>query len=315
MSLYTFVPLYYERLWGGRKLEKIYQRQLPADKAIGESWELVDRPEAISKLTIPVGPIQDLHDLWVTKRKEVFGRCAPETERFPILLKLIDATEKLSVQVHPPEKIAQKFQGESKTELWYFLQVEENASVYVGLKKGITKSAFSAAIGTSSLEPYLHSLKPQTSDVMFLPSGRIHSIGGGNVIFEIQQNSDTTYRVDDWGRLDSHGLRRQLHPEESLASIDFTDIEPSLAQPHGERVLDCPYFSVQRTFIFPGEFRTWNVDGSSFQYHFVAQGELVMEEKNYKVGEALLISADHPSYEMVSGEEGVEIVTVQFGKV
>lgn len=313
MSFYTFKPIYQERIWGGRKLESLYKRTLPEGKKIGESWELVDRPEANSELVEPDGDCLTLHDLWTKKREQVFGTAAPDVPRFPILLKLLDCVEKLSVQVHPPAAMAEKLKGEPKTELWYFLHTEPDANIYVGLKKGVTREAFEKAIGTPKLAELLHTLKTEPSQVMFLPSGRIHAIGAGNVIFEIQQNSDTTYRVDDWNRVDDKGKARQLHIQESLASINFNDFEPVFGQPHSERVIECPYFSIYRTFIFQGEFRTWNTDGSSFQYHLVAQGELTIDKRTFTTGQGFLVSADTPRYELQPGKDGVELVTVQLG--
>jgi mannose-6-phosphate isomerase len=313
MSLYTFKPIYQERIWGGRNLETLYKRTLPGTGKIGESWELSDRPEACSELTEPDGDNKTLHDLWVNKRKEVFGTDAPDTPRFPMLLKLLDCVEKLSVQVHPPAAVAAQLKGEPKTELWYFLHTEKDANIYVGLKKGVTRADFEKAIGTPKLADLLQSLKTEPSQVMFLPSGRIHAIGAGNVIFEIQQNSDTTYRVDDWNRVDDKGKARALHIQESLASINFNDVEPTFGQPHGERVIECPYFSIYRTFIFPGEYRTWNSDGSSFQYHFVAQGDVKQGEREFHTGDGWLVSADAPRYDLQPGKEGVELVTIQLG--
>jgi len=313
MSIYTFAPLYYERIWGGNQLHAIYGRTLPEGKPIGESWELVDRDEACSQLTTPVDGITNLHDLWTKKRAEVFGTRAPDTARFPILLKLLDASEKLSVQVHPPASVASKLGGEPKTEFWYFLEVMENACIYAGLKKGVTAESFAAAVGKPELESMLHAIKPRPGDMMFLPAGRVHSISGGNLIFEVQQNSDTTYRVDDWGRVDASGQHRQLHVKQSLASINFRDIEPQLVQPHSERAINCPFFSVHRSFIFAGEYRTWNGDGGSFQYHFLAQGELTLEKRTFTAGDGWLMSADNPDYELSPGSEGAELITVQFG--
>jgi mannose-6-phosphate isomerase len=313
MSLYTFKPIYQQRIWGGRQLESLFKRTLPEGK-IGESWELVDRPEANSELVEADGDCKTLHDLWTKKRKEVFGSESPDVERFPILLKLLDCVEKLSVQVHPPASMAAKLKGEPKTELWYFLHTEPGANIYVGLKKGVTREAFEKAIGTPKLADLLHTLKTEPSQVMFLPSGRVHAIGAGNVIFEIQQNSDTTYRVDDWGRVDDKGKARELHIQQSLESINFKDFEPIFGQPHGERVIECPYFNIFRTFIFSGEFRTWNTDGSSFQYHLVAQGELTLGDRTFSAGQGLLVSADSPQYELKPGKDGVELVTVELGK-
>jgi mannose-6-phosphate isomerase len=214
------------------------------------------------------------------------------------------------VQVHPQPKQS----GEPKTELWYFLESTPEAKIYVGLKKGVSRDKFEKAIGTPELPKLLYDLHPQQSDAMFLPSGRVHAIGGGNLILEIQQNSDTTYRVDDWGRVDEHGHARSLHREQALESIRFNDIEPQLVQPHGERVLQCPYFTVERAFIYPGEYRVWTSDQTSFQYHFLAQGELKIEDRNLKRGTGWFVPASAESYNLEPVGEGAELITIQWGK-
>jgi mannose-6-phosphate isomerase len=218
------------------------------------------------------------------------------------------------VQVHPPAAKAAELKGEPKTEMWYFLQTTEDALIYAGLKKGVTREQFEKAIGTPALAGLLHTLKTKPGEAMFLPSGRVHAIGGGNLILEVQQNSDTTYRVDDWGRKDDTGKPRTLHVSEALASIRFDDAEPHFAQPHSERVLQCAYFTVRRAFLFPEEYRQWTNDGRSFQYHFLASGELTIGETTYRAGEAWLVSADHPPYEFKPGAEGAELLTVLWGE-
>lgn len=314
MNAYFFKPIYQERIWGDHKLADLFGRTLPEGKKIGESWELVDRPEACSDILS--GPdvkspgSQTLHDLWEKKRTEIFGTRAPDVPRFPILIKLLDCQDNLSVQVHPQAGQG----GEPKTEMWYFLETTPEAKIYAGLKKGVTREKFEKAIGTPELPKLLHALPTAQSDVMFLPSGRIHAIGAGNVILEIQQNSDTTYRVDDWGRVDDKGKPRELHREQALASIRFNDYEPQLAQPHGERVIECPFFSVQRAFIYPGEYRVWTSDQTSFQYHFLAQGELKIDDRTFKRGESWLVPANTESYNLEPLGEGAELVTVQWGK-
>jgi mannose-6-phosphate isomerase len=314
MSFYTFTPLYQERIWGGSSFHTLFKRALPEGKKIGESWELVDRPEACSVVASGPDAGKTLHDLWTSpKKKEIFGAAAPDAERFPILIKLLDAVEKLSLQVHPPAAKAKELNGEPKTEMWYFLHTEENACIYAGLKKGVSREAFEKAAGSPQLADLFHVLKTRPSNVMFLPSGRVHAIGAGNVILEIQQNSDTTYRVYDWDRVDDKGKPRDLHVKESLASINFEDFEPFFTQPHSERVLTCPYFSTQRAFIYPDEYRSWTGDGGSFQYQFIAQGELIADGQNFQAGQGWLVSADHPKYELKAVGEGAELVTVQWG--
>lgn len=314
MNAYFFKPIYQERIWGGHNLTSLFNRALPEGKKIGESWELVDRPEACSEIEsgpgMKPGAQQNLHTLWQEKRVEIFGTRAPDLARFPILIKLLDCQDNLSVQVHPQPGQG----GEPKTEMWYFLESTPEAKIYVGLKKGVTREKLEKAIGTPELPKLLHDLHPQQSDAMFLPSGRVHAIGAGNVILEIQQNSDTTYRVDDWGRVDDQGRPRTLHREQALASIRFNDYEPQFVQPHGERVLQCPFFSVERAFIYPGEYRVWTSDQSSFQYHFIAQGELKIEDQSFKRGMSWFVPASAEAYNLEPLGEGAELITVQWGK-
>jgi mannose-6-phosphate isomerase len=198
--------------------------------------------------------------------------------------------------------------------MWYFLESSPDAKIYVGLKKGVTRAQFEKAIGTPELPNLLGAIHPQQSDAMFLPSGRVHAIGAGNLILEIQQNSDTTYRVDDWGRVDDQGRPRTLHREQALASIRFNDFEPQFVQPHGERVLQCPFFTVERAFIYPGEYRVWTSDQTSFQYHFLAQGELKIGDRTFKRGTGWFVPANAETYTLEPVGEGAELVTVQWGR-
>lgn len=314
MKAYFFKPIYQERIWGGQGLASFFGRELPSQNKIGESWELVDRPEACSEVIEGPNLKEDatitLHDLWIGRRKEIFGSRAPDAPRFPILIKLLDCQENLSVQVHPP--LGQE--GEPKTEMWYLLETAPNALIYAGLKKGVTRAQFEKAIGTPGLPPLLHALPTQAGETMFLPSGRVHAIGGGNLILEIQQNSDTTYRVDDWNRVDEKGQPRTLHREQALASIRFDDYEPQFAQPHGEKIVQCPFFTTERAYIYPGEYRTAPSDPTSFRYHFIAQGELKVGARSFKRGDHWLVPANEPPYEMEPLGEGAEVVTVTWGK-
>jgi mannose-6-phosphate isomerase len=314
MNAYLFKPIYQERIWGGHNLTTLFGRTLPEDKKIGESWELVDRPEACSEVAsgpgIAPGSHQNIHSLWQDHRIEVFGTKAPDLARFPILIKLLDCQDNLSVQVHPPPG----HDGEPKTEMWYFLESKPEAKIYAGLKNGVTREKFEKAIGTAELPKLLGDLHPEQSEAMFLPSGRVHAIGAGNVILEIQQNSDTTYRVDDWGRVDEQGRPRTLHREKALESIRFNDFEPQFTQPHGERVLQCPFFTVERAFIYPGEYRVWTSDQTSFQYHFLAQGGLKIDDQELKKGTSWFVPASAETYNLEPIGEGAELITVQWGR-
>jgi mannose-6-phosphate isomerase len=161
--------------------------------------------------------------------REVLGSAAAATDhRFPLLCKILDARDRLSLQVHPPVAAARELGGEPKTEMWYIAEAGPGAELYVGLKHGITRSQFEERLRGGSVEECFHRIPVHQGDTMFLPSGRVHAIGAGLVIFEIQQNSDTTYRVFDWNRVGLDGQPRALHVPQSLASIDFDDVEPAL---------------------------------------------------------------------------------------
>jgi len=243
-----FEPLPMERVWGGRHFETLLGKTLPHGAVIGELWEIVDRPEAQS--VVHEGPLKGatLHDLWSKHRESLFGKrhAANPSPRFPLLIKLLDARERLSVQVHPPAHRAEELKGEPKTECWYFLHAAEGASVYAGLRKGVTRAEFEASLTDGSVEEKLHRAPAHTGESIFIPSGRLHAIGEGLVIVEVQQNSDTTYRVFDWNRNGLDGKPRQLHVPESMASIDFEDFEPTVTPATEPVVADCPLFHVEK---------------------------------------------------------------------
>lgn len=241
----VFQPLFLERVWGGRKLETLYRKALPPGARIGESWEIVDRPEAQSIVREGAWAGRTLHELWQQHRRAIFG-ALPEAPRFPLLIKLLDAEEKLSLQVHPPAQVAAELGGEAKTEFWYIAAAETSAELYLGLKRDASRENFEQALRDGGVESLVHRLPVRAGDAMFLPSGRLHAIGAGNVIVEIQQNSDTTYRVFDWNREDAGGRARPLHIKESLHSIAFDDFEPELITPSGETLLRHSLFQVER---------------------------------------------------------------------
>ncbi len=241
----SFRPLFMERVWGGHRLAEMPGKHAPAGAPIGESWELVDRADAQS--VVARGPLAGttLHELWTKFRGDVFGAGVPDSPRFPLLAKILDAQDTLSVQVHPPAKIAAALQGEPKTEMWYLLDAAKGAELFAGFRRGTTRAEFERALGEGRVADLLHRVPVRAGDAMFIPSGRCHAIGAGCLIVEIQQNSDTTYRVFDWNRTGLDGKPRALHVAESLASIDFEDHEPALAKMDGETVAVCAEFRVE----------------------------------------------------------------------
>lgn len=226
----TFKPLFKERVWGGRKLETIYQKPLPPGTPIGESWEITDRPGEVSVITNGLLAGRDLHWLMQHHGAELLGAVKPAAGRFPLLVKILDAQDKLSLQVHPPAERAAALGGEPKTEMWYITEAAPGAELYVGLKRGATREEFERKLKAGTVAECFHHVPVKAGDAMFLPSGRVHAIGAGLLIFEIQQNSDTTYRVFDWNRVGLDGKPREVHVEQSLASIRFDDFEPALIQ-------------------------------------------------------------------------------------
>ncbi|UTI63198.1 class I mannose-6-phosphate isomerase [Paraconexibacter antarcticus] len=243
----AFAPLFMERIWGGRLLEERYGKPLPPGAPIGESWEVVDRPEAQSVVAGGVHAGRTLNELWTEERDRVFGpRAAGRGDRFPILIKLLDARDTLSVQVHPPDHLAGELGGEPKNELWYLADATPEGHLYVGLRAGVTREAFTAALEAGEdVSAMLHRLDVKAGDAIFIPSGRVHAIGAGCLIVEIQQNSDTTYRVFDFGRPGLDGELRELHVPQSMASIDWDDVEPPLHRGDGP-IADNDCFTVTR---------------------------------------------------------------------
>ena len=247
----TFQPIFMERIWGGRRLESEFGKKLPPNTRIGESWEIVDRPEAQSVVANRPLKGKTLHEVWRQNRHDIFGD-VPETPRFPLLIKLLDAQERLSLQVHPPEEVAAKLGGEPKTEFWYVAAADPGAELFLGFRELIRREQFERALDKGTVEDWVQKIRVKAGDAMFLPAGRLHAVGGGNLLVEIQQNSDTTYRVFDWNRVDATGKARQLHVDQALQCIDFTDVGPHLIEPNGEVLIKHELFEIQK----------WNLDSS-----------------------------------------------------
>jgi mannose-6-phosphate isomerase len=302
----VFKPIFHERIWGGRKLKELFGKNIPAGKRIGESWEIVDRPEAQSM--VRAGPLADrsLHDLWVNFREEVFGkvRTAP---RFPLLIKLLDAHEKLSLQVHPAEEVAESLGGEAKTEFWYVAAAEPGAKIYVGLRETMSRAQFEQALHSGTVAECVHVIPVKEGNAMFLPSGRFHAIGTGNVLIEVQQNSDTTYRVFDWNRVDDTGQPRSLHIEEALQCIDFNDVAPTLIEPEGDVLVRDDLFVVEK----------WNLESprevavrETCAIVCCLSGSLRCGDADFAPGQFFLIPASMPDREIHPRTGGTSMLRI-----
>ena len=302
----VFEPIFKERIWGGRKLAALFAKRLPANKQIGESWEIVDRPEAQSIVREGSLAGRSLHDLWVNFREELFGR-VPDSPRFPLLIKLLDAQEKLSLQVHPPQEIAESLGGEAKTEFWYVVAAEPNAEIFVGLRKSMTRDQFENVLNSGTVDDCVQAIRMKSGAAMFLPSGRFHAIGAGNLLVEVQQNSDTTYRVFDWNRVDDDGKPRQLHVDQALQCIDFNDVAPEPITPTSELLVRHELFEVQK----------WNLESArdiappgQFAIVLCLTGALQCAGIDFTPGDFFLVPASLQDRSIHSRGEGTSLLRI-----
>ena len=240
LYLFLFEPLYQRRLWGGHLLKDILGRALPAtapgQDPVGESWEVSDRDDAQSKVVN--GPLAGcgLSELVRHYGAALLGgNCPPG--RFPLLVKLIDAGERLSLQVHPDEAYCRAAQdgSEPKTELWYIVGHEPHGEILAGLSPRATRDQLAKMLTSPQAAELLQRFPSHAGDSYFIQAGTVHAIGGGNLILEIQQNSDTTFRISDWGRVGLDGKPRQLHLEQGLRAIGFANhVAPRIPAAVGE---------------------------------------------------------------------------------
>jgi mannose-6-phosphate isomerase len=254
-SFLRLKPLYQDRVWGGRTLESALNRTLPPDRPIGESWEIVDRPEAQSVVCGGEFDGKTLREVIANNAVTIMGPKWPAERTFPILVKWLDCKERLSLQVHPPASVADELKGEPKTENWYIAACEPGSHLIVGLKRGVTRAQFEKSLADLTLDDCVHRFPVKAGDSILVHSGQIHAIDGGNLILEIQQNSDTTYRVYDWGRVGLDGKPRAMHVQQSLKSIKWDDFAPSPVR--GVRapatIADAREFRIRRVPLAAGE--------------------------------------------------------------
>ncbi len=278
-----FTPVYKDYIWGGQRLAACYNR-LGTPAICAESWEISAHADGMSHVSN--GPLagQSLAALAAQYGAALTGTRAPQPSRFPLLLKLIDARDSLSVQVHPGDETAGRVGGEPKTEAWYMLDRTPGALLYAGLKRGTTPESFRTAMSQGTAAEQLFHLTVEPGDMLFIPGGLVHAIGAGCLIFEVQQSSNTTYRLFDWGRFDAQGQPRPLHIQQAFQVIDPSLTEPCLLHPpatiadtrnHWNSLLQCKYFNLRRLDLRCAE--EVALDGTSFHALFVLKGDAVAE--------------------------------------
>lgn len=268
MSLYPlkFKPRYLEKMWGGRKIETVLGKKLPAGRSIGESWELYDFPPGVVDESahwfsseVQSGSLagRTLHELVGEFGRDLHGSAALVAPhgQFPILIKFLDANQDLSVQVHPDEAYASANPGAHlKNEAWYILQADPAARILKGLRAGVTRQAFKDAIVGGTVESSITAIPVRVGQCFYLPSGTVHALGAGILAAEVQTPSDTTYRVFDFNRIDpATGKRRGLHVEQALNCIDFSGKTPAPGPSTGPRLAQCEYFSIEKISLAAGQ--------------------------------------------------------------
>ena len=281
----TFVPRLKHYLWGGRRLEQLFGRVLP-DGVTAESWEVSGHPDEPS--VVDRGPLsgRELPGLVAEYGVELVGRRGArgvERGTFPLLVKLLDASHALSVQVHPDDAYAAAhLPGESgKTEMWYIVHTGPGARIIHGLEQGVSRTALRGAVGEGRVQDVLNRVPVGPGDSVMVPAGTVHGILSGIVLVEVQQTSDTTYRIYDWDRVGPDGKPRELHMDRALEVIDFARREPALVEPRvvgegggfrREVIAECEHFVVERVRAEAGAVSEYSLDGGTFEIWGTLEG-------------------------------------------
>ncbi len=286
----TFTPQLRDYIWGGRNLETLYHRQLPPG-ITAESWEISGHPAAATVIDAGVWQGHALPQVLLALGEKLVGtraQWALERHKFPLLIKLLDANRNLSVQVHPNDEYARAHENNElgKTEMWYVLHAEPDAHLIFGVKNGVTPDSFRRAIAEDTLETQLHYLPVKSGDAVFVAAGSVHALLKGTVVAEIQQNSDVTYRVYDWGRLGADGNPRPLHIRRAMKVINFNQIEPCAVTPKliaaeagitRHEISRCEYFVVEKVSLAAGTVFHGETDGSTMEIWGTVEGFAALE--------------------------------------
>lgn len=313
MALLKLGPSYKDYLWGGHRLVEKYNKQFDGD-VLAESWELSCHPDGPSFILNGSYAGKTLQEYIEQEGKEVLGSNCQKFEDFPILIKFIDAKDNLSIQVHPDNEYALKNEGQyGKTEMWYIMDCEEGAFLYYGFKKEVSKEEFEERIKTDTLLEVLNAVPVHKGDTLFIEAGTIHAIGKGIVIAEIQQNSNVTYRVYDYGRVGKDGKKRELHIDKAVEVTNRTPVcKKNSCYPH---IASCDYFTVDCLNLDGKLMNRMNgfVGSESFVSILIMDGEGVIscgeESIPYKTGDSFFMSAESGEYE-ISGSCEALVTTV-----
>lgn len=278
----TFDPVFKDYPWGGQNLRTELGRSIP-DGVVAESWDIAAHANGSS--VVNNGPLkgyslQEVQSEWGVALLGKWNAAALEEGVFPLLIKLLDANRWLSVQVHPADDYPRKHEGEyGKTEMWVVLRAKPGSELIYGFRPGVDRERFAEAIGDDQSSELLQRLAVEQGDVVFVPAGTVHALGPGIIVAEIQQNSDTTYRIYDWGR------PRPLHIEEALEVLNFDLLEPApvipqLLEENGfvrEELAACSYFHTERLRMLADREFAGRCDGSTFEIWGVMEGTVTIQ--------------------------------------
>lgn len=309
-----FAPVYQPKIWGGRNLERVFHRFLPPGK-IGESWEISMHRSGRSVVVEPAELAGwTLEQLCQKYPQEIIGG---EQRDFPLMVKLIDAQDVLSVQVHPDDDYAVRNNTTEpgKTEMWYVLAADPGAKLIYGLKPGTTRERLERAIASGTVSECLNEITVKPGDCFFIPAGAVHALGAGILVLEIQQTSDAVYRIFDWNRTDDQGRPRPLHVRQALEVIDFTFDPAQTAQrpggsPDAEVLAACPFFTVTKHRLRAGI--SFTVDHPGFKIITSLNQRLRIESNAYTVqldaGSSCLIPAGCSHWQAYAADGDAEII-------
>ncbi len=295
--LLRFEPIYRRYLWGGRRLATVLGKAIGEGADFAESWEVVDH--GADQSVVKAGPLtgRTLVNVATEHGEELFGRHA-DLKHFPLLFKFLDCNRTLSVQVHPTDEQAALLDPPDlgKTEAWVVLHADPGSKIYAGLQPGVTRASLATAIEKGKVEDCLHAFEATAGDCVFIPAGTVHALGAGLVIAEIQQASDTTFRLFDWNRVDAAGQPRPLHIEQSLKTINYAGgpvkpQQPRQISPSRERLVECDKFLLDRLTMSSPAFI-----GGDDRFHLLAAIEGTVEaageaEPTLARGDAALLPA------------------------
>ncbi len=308
-----FTPVFKDYIWGGRNLEKL-GRELPTKGIIAESWDIAAHKDGVSMVSNGIFSGYSLIELQDELGLDLIGKnnqWAQERGKFPLLIKLLDAKRSLSVQVHPDDHyaLANEKNELGKTEMWLVLHAKKGAEIILGVSAGTTPKKFRTGIEKGNLEPHLHYLPVKTGDHICVPAGTLHAIMDGIIIAEIQQNSNTTYRVYDWNRVDTDGIPRPLHIDKALDVINFEQVEPKLSPPklisdnEGIRrstLCKNSYFTTEKIEMGAGTHYHGNCLGETLEIWGLIEGQASINEVALNAVQFTLLPAALGKFEVVA---------------